>query len=177
MRAPVVMMLVAAGSAPILTGVGLDWLHVQDVRDVMGGANVTDVAQQIAQREFAPNVRLAFLGSTDSPTVLGEFNETLRPFPGDVYRHVSLEVTDGGRLDVAVHTYHFSAVLDSGQKVGALVGVAEKFEVMQLPSGGSARGTIVFEVPQGATLARIVWQGELANATLDLSAPTSLPAS
>jgi hypothetical protein len=172
-RASVVLVLVAAGSAPVISGVGLDWLHVQDVRDVLDGQNVTSVAQRIAQREFTPDVRLALVNESSSPTVLGEFGETLHPREGHEYRHVGLAVTNLGRLDVAVHTYHFTAFLEDGEKAPAEVGIAERFEVTQLASGATAVGTVVFQAPPGVAFRSILWQGELSNATLRLGAPAA----
>jgi hypothetical protein len=162
---------VAAGM-PVLTVIGVSWLHGTDLERVLARESVTQVAQDVAKREFSGNVTLALLSDRASDNVTGQFGERIRADPGDAYRHVELRVENHGRLDVAVHTYHFTAYDASGLKAPAQVGISEGFEANQVPAGGSAVGTVVFELPAGARLARIVWQGELWNATLDAGAAT-----
>ena len=161
--------LTAASVAPVLALVGIDWLHAQDVERVANGENVSDVAQDIARREFSGNVTMELVDDVASTSATDEFNDTIRADDGYVYRYLTLDVANHGRLDVSVHTYHFAVFDNAGRKAKAQLGIREKFEVTQLRSGARAEGAVVFEVPKDAVLTRLFWQGELYNATLDLS--------
>jgi len=168
-----VMTLVAAGSAPVLAGAGIDWLHMDDVKAVLDGGNITQIAANIAKREFTPDVRLTLVTQADSSTIEGEFGDTIHANDGEAYRHVTLEVLNAGRLDVAVHTFHFTARDDMRHTHKAELGIKQKFEVTQLPQGNTTVGVVIFQVPKGTQLASITWQGELANSTLVLMDPAS----
>jgi hypothetical protein len=169
MRTILAVALTAASVAPVLGLVGIDWLHAQDVQRVADGEDVSNVAQDIARREFSGNVTMRLVDDVAAPNATDEFNDTIRADDGFVYRSLTLDVANRGRLDVSVHTYHFAVFDDSGRRWKAQLGIQQKFEVMQLRSGESAEGTVVFEVPKDDALARVFWQGELYNATLDLT--------
>lgn len=172
MKLATVLTLVVAGSTPVLAGAGVDWLHMDDVKAVLEGGNLTQIAQDIAKREFTPDVRLTLVSQNDSESVEGEFGETIHASEGHVYRHVTLDVMSAGRLDVSVHTFHFSAKDDTRHRHKAELGIKEKFEVTQLTQGNSTRGVVIFQLPRGAQLESVTWQGELSNSTLVIASPT-----
>src|SRR5439155_15821066 len=99
--------LTAASVAPVLALVGIDWLHAQDVERVANGENVSDVAQDIARREFSGNVTIDLVDDVATKNVTDEFDDVIRADDGYVYRHLTLGVANHGRLDGDVHTYHF----------------------------------------------------------------------
>lgn len=175
---PVTLAMIAASiSAPMVAGLGVEWLGIADVQRVAGGEDVDSVAEEIARREFAPDVRLRVLDARDEPSVRGDLGDTYRAPPGATYRHLTVEVANRGRLDVAVHTYHFSALDDAGRRHKAQLGLEEKFETMRVQQGEATTGVVVFLVPTDALLARLQWQGELHNATLEMAPLAPPPAS
>jgi hypothetical protein len=167
-KAGAVAAIALVGSAPFLTSAGLDWLHGSDIERVLSGDNVTQVANDIAQREFSFHVNLSVVAASSSPTLQGQLGDTLEPSQGGAFERVTLRVQNDGRLDVAVHTFHFAAKDDAGETLPAVLGSTDQFDVNQLRQGQNATGTVAFDLPRAARLASVTWQGELANATADL---------
>lgn len=160
--------LATMSAVPVLAGLGIGWLHNEDVARVAEGEDVRSVAQSIAAREFGGNVTLDVLDQSSTQNVTDEYGDVIRADPGREFRHVDIEVSNHGRLDIGVHTYHFSVYDDAHRRSKAVLGISDVFEVTQVPGGGAANGTVVFDMAKGATLARVFWQGELYNATLEL---------
>lgn len=163
-----VLSAVGLGAAPLLLP-GVDWVGMPDVERVLAGVDLRKVAAEIAEREFSPNVSLSVLSRGQADRVTGEFGETIRAEPGHVFERHEVLLTNLGRLDVSVHTYHFRAQEEAGRAYRAETGIAAKFEVMQVSQGSSAQGVVVFEVPRDAVLSALLWQGEIAEATAPLA--------
>lgn len=161
-------MVVGFASTPVLAGAGVDWLTNGDVRRVLAGEDLKSVANEIAEREFSPHVQLSLLGMRDAAEITGDMGETIRAAHGDVYRFVTIQVENQGRLDVAVHTYHFTARDESRALHRAELGTTTRFETPGLSTGESAIGEIAFLTRDIYQLQSLKWQGELANASLEL---------
>lgn len=164
-------MIVGFASTPVLAGAGVDWLTNGDVRRVLSGEDLKSVANEIAQREFTPHVELSVLHAREAREVTGDLGDRIRAQPGFVYRILTIQVENQGRLDVAVHTHHFSARDASRALHKAELGLTTRFAATSVSTNENAVGDIVFLTREDAQLESLVWQGELANATLALTAP------
>ena len=123
-------------------------------------------AEEIARREFHANASLVVQEVRVSFARPGAFGETLEPDFGYAFHHARVALTNTGKMDIAPSTWQFSALDERGHDHAALLGGAHHdFDASRLRKGATRSGEVVFELPAGARLAGIAWQGDFANAT------------
>lgn len=123
-------------------------------------------AQEIARKEFAVNGSLTAVRAWVDDERVGTFGEPIRPDPGYAFHYVQARITNVGKMDFAVSTWHFSGLDEAGSDHGVELGNAhEDFDASRLGKGQSRDGVVIFELRKGSHLTGIVWQGDLANAT------------
>lgn len=164
MKVATLVALVAAGATPIVATTGVEWLGMGDVERVLHGENVTDVAADIAQREFRTNATLVVLGQSETDTMRDNAGGRVRADEDASYRLVRVRLANDGRLDMPVHTRHFVALDDIGHAYAAEWGVEHGIDVPRLASGASVMATLAFHVPDHVPLVSIAWRGEFAEA-------------
>lgn len=168
MKLVTVAALVAFGTAPVVASMGVEWLGVDDVERVLHGENVTDVAAEIARREFNANARLAAWGDDVRDTTRAEWGDDIRARDGHEYHHVRFRLENVGKLDLAVHTSHFRAQDELGRWHRAELGLAHLVDERQLATGAAVDGIVVFDLIDGLRLTTLEWGGAFANATASL---------
>lgn len=164
-RPTTVVALVATLATPVLVGTGVGWLGVGDVERVLSGENVTDVAEDIARREFRMGAHLVVLSVETRDWTTAEWGDKLRADDDHVYHHVRVRLTNDGRLDWPAHTRHFRAFDDVNHSYRAEWGLAHGIDVPRLAPGASEEGTIVFHMPDYVPFVGVRWEGEFAAAS------------
>lgn len=175
MKLATVVALVAAGSAPVLAGTGVDWLGIDDIERVLHGENITDVAADIAQREFRSSASLRIVSVESLDETRGSWGGRIRADDGWTYHHVRVRLHNDGRMDLPVHTRHFEAVDDIGHTYGAEWGLVHLIDTASLPPGGTADGVVVFLMRDYIPLVSVVWEGDFASADADVGAAYDAP--
>lgn len=165
MRVSTVVALVAALSAPVIAGTGVAWLGIEDVERVLGGENVTDVAQDIALREFRMGAHLVILSVETGDWTTASWGDRLHADEDHVYHHVRVRLTNDGKLEWPAHTRHFRAFDDANHTYRAEWGLAHSIDVPRLAPGASEEGVIVFHVRDYVPLLGVRWEGEFAAAS------------
>lgn len=176
MKTGMVLALIASGVAvPTAIEVSTD---VDFGPLLLGDADIEEAAQKIALRDFGMNASLVVKGVHTEPTRVGTFGETIRADPGYAFHHARVAVTNTGRLDLAVSTWHFSAEDEIGSDHNALLGNAhDDFEGARLRVGATREGTVIFHLREGSRVTAVVWQGDFAQARGTYGEPPELGAS
>lgn len=175
MRVATVLWLVAAGSTPVAVMEYGDQLPIigEDLAPILRGErNVTDVAAEVAAREFRPSVQLEVVGVDLRPTRVGAFGETIRADPGYVFHYVRVRATNDGTMDLALSNWHFSALDEIGSDHMVELGADHvDFDGSRLRAGAERQGTLIFELRKGSYITGIAWEGDLATATATYRGP------
>lgn len=169
MKPPAVAVLLSLGSVPVLAAAGITWVGADDVQRVLDGESVTDVAADVARREFSASARLRILEMETRPMAVDGWGDHVQADDDHVFRHVRVRIENDGRLDLPVHTRHFRAFDDAGHPWRAEWGLMHGFDTPRLAPGEFEVAIVVFEMPDYVPLVRVEWQGDFAsaNATLD----------
>lgn len=166
MKAQLVLAIVAAAAVPtvVQSTVGkIDPAMASEDSDLYAKA------QEIAEKQFSVNASVEVLRAWVELERTGAFGEPIEADPGYAFHYVHARVTNVGKMDFAVSTWHFSGIDETGSDRAAQLGNAhEDFDASRLPRGQSRDGIVIFELRKGSHLAGLHWQGELgeANATV-----------
>lgn len=177
MRVSTVLALVAAGSTPVAVMEYGDQLPIvgKDLEPILKGErNITDVAEEVARREFRPSLVLEVKGVELRPTRVGAFGETIKADPGYVFHVVRVRVENNGTMDLAVSDWHFSALDEAGSDHPVEMGGDHNdFDGARVRKGAMREGTLVFELRKGSHLTALVWEGDLATSRVDFTGPSA----
>lgn len=144
---------------------GIDLPLAEAERLLRGEANLTELAEEIAVREYSPNATLEVLEVTLGRERNGTFGETIRPDRGNVYHFALVRVTNVGKVDLSVATWQFVSEDDVGSEHAALLAnERDDFDGSRLPPGASREGVVVFELHESARLVAVAWEGDLTSA-------------
>ena len=175
MRVATILALVAAGTTPVALMEYGDRLPIvgADLEPILKGErNLTDVADEVAAREFRASLRLEVVGVELRPTRIGAFGETIKADPGHVFHVVRVRAENDGTMDLAVSDWHFSALDEAGSDHAVeMGGDHHDFDGSRLRQGGAREGTLVFELRRGSAVHALVWEGDLATARVDFTGP------
>lgn len=175
MRVSTVLALVAAGATPVAVVEYGEYLPIvgDDLRPILNGdKNITEVANEVAAREFNPSVRLQVVGVETTDQRIGVFGEKIRPDHGHVFHVVRVRVENNGTMDVAVSNWHFSVEDEIGSdRAVELGGAHEDFAGERLRKGAAREGTLTFELRKGSHITAPVWEGDLSTSRVDFIGP------
>lgn len=175
MRVATVLALVAAGSTPVAVMEYGDQLPIvgADLEPILKGErNITDVANEVAAREFRASLALEVVGVELRPTRVGSFGETIKADPGHVFHFVRVRATNNGTMDLAVSNWHFSAEDEVGSDHMVEMGNDHvDFDGSRLRKEASRDGTLIFELRKGSHVRAIVWEGDLATSRVEFQGP------
>lgn len=170
MKAQYVLAVVAAAAAPavVTSTVGtLDPAMAAEDSDLYARA------QEIAQKQFSVNASLEVLRVWVEAERTGTFGEPIKADPGYSFHYVHARITNVGKMDFAVSTWHFSGIDEVGSDRSAELGNAhDDFDASRLPRGQSRDGVVIFELRKGSHLAGLHWQGEIGEANAAVPAYT-----
>lgn len=166
MRVSTVLALVAAGATPVAVVEFGEYLPIvgEDLKPILrGDKNLTEVASEVAAREFNASVRLEVVGVEITDRRTGVFGEAIRPAHGHVFHVVRVRAENVGTMDVAVSNWHFSAIDEIGSDHAVeLGGAREDFAGERLREGATREGSVTFELRKGSRITELVWQGDLS---------------
>lgn len=175
MRVGTVLTLVAAGATPVAVMEYGEYLPIvgEDLKPILSGErNVTDVAEEVADREFRAGLTLEIVGIEHRGTRVGTFGEIIKADRGHVFHYVRVRAVNDGKVDIAVSNWHFSAIDEAGSDHMVELGNAhEDFDGSRLRKGAAREGTLIFELRKGSTLAALVWEGDLGGSRVDYPGP------
>lgn len=161
MKAGWIVTLVMAGAAPVAAV----QTHGFGLMSDSGDLNLTEKAQEIADKEFHSSAKISVVSVSTSPTRIGAFGETIKADPGYEFDLVKIRVVNDGKMDLAVSGWQFSANDTEGSDHHAELGGAhEDFDGGRLAKGSQRIGTVTFQLPKGDAITGITWIGDLAEA-------------
>lgn len=132
---------------------------------LMGDANITELAERIAMRDFGTNATLVVKDVRLESTRIGTFGETIKADPGYRFHYARVAVTNTGKMDLAVSTWHFSAEDEIGSDHNAqLANAHDDFDGGRLRVGATREGTVIFHLRESSRITSVVWRGDLAQA-------------
>lgn len=166
MKTHFVMALVGAVAAPaVIASVGpLDGSLDSD-------SDIYAKAEEIARKEFSVSANLSVEKVWIMDERTGTFGERIRPDPGYLFHYVQARIENTGKLDIAVSTWHFSAIDEAGSDHSVeLANAHEDFDASRLGRGHARDGLVIFEIEKGSYLTGLVWQGDLGEANTTIGA-------
>lgn len=121
-----------------------------------------------------PKAELEVLEITTSRTKIGGYGDEIEADPGYVFHHVRVVVRNTGTVSLPVSTWHFSATDELGYDVPAETSMAHHdFDGQAVRKNGARQGLVIFELPEGAQIRSVVWQGELGFASVEVAPGTT----
>lgn len=156
-----IVALMGAAAAPVVIS-----QTVPDSAMMGGDSDLMTKAKEIAEKEFSSTADLRVEKVWVANERTGTFGERIRPDPGYAFHVAQVRITNSGKLDFAVSTWHFSGLDEIQSDHSAKLGNAhEDFDASRLPKGQSRDGVVIFELEKGSYLTGVFWQGDLSNAT------------
>lgn len=132
---------------------------------LLGDADVSAMAEKIALRDFGMNASLVVKSIHLEKTRVGTFGETIKADPGYEFHYARVAVTNSGKMDMAVSTWHFSAEDEIGSDHGVqLANAHDDFDGSRLRVGATREGTVIFQLREGSRITAVLWQGDFAKA-------------
>lgn len=162
MKAHFLLAIVGAAAAPMVVQSAVGSL---DPAIAAEDSDLYTKAQEIAEKQFAVNASVEAVRAWVDVERVGTFGERIKPDPGYSFHYVQARITNVGKMDFAVSTWHFSGIDEAGSDHAVeLANAHEDFDASRLAKGQSRDGIVIFELRKGSYLTGVHWQGELAEA-------------